>query len=344
VVLAARIAGDRRRPWMLRASALVACAPLGLGLYLSFSRGALFACAAGLLTLVVAAPERGQIRAALLALVAVVLAAAASAAFSGVTALSGSLSTRETEGAAVLIALVVIGGAAAIAGRRLLVPDPPGRMRLPRHSALLALVLVCTGLAVAIIAGAHETSGRPLAGGATRLTTFESNRYDYWRVALHAFGQEPLRGVGAGGWAVQWLRRRPYAFAAQDAHSLPLQTAAELGIVGLVLLAGFLGGLTVAARRAHRLAPAAAAGPLAGCVVYIAHSPLDWDWQMPALTIVALVLAGALLALADDAPARPAGRPLEGGHHTPTSATVSASHASSRTSGAEGAGAGSHRY
>ena len=299
VVLAARLAGDTRRRWALRAAALAACAPLGLGLYLAFSRGALFACAAGLITLVVALPERPQVRAALLSLVTVVLSAAASAPFAGVTGLSGSLSTREGQGAGVLLALVVIAVAAVFVGRRLLIPDPPGRIWLPRHAPVLALGVVCAGLAIAIVAGAHEASGRPLAGGATRLTSFESNRYDYWRVALHAFGQQPLRGVGAGGWAVEWLQRRPYAVGAEDAHSLPLQTAAELGLIGLGLLAAFLGGLAVAARRAHRLSPAAAAGPLAGFVAYLAHSPLDWDWQMPALTIVALVLAGALLAAAE---------------------------------------------
>ncbi len=349
VVLAARLLGDPRRRWALRAAALVACAPLGLGLYLSFSRGALFACAAGLLTLIVALPQRGQARATLLALVVVVLSAAVSAPFGGVTALSGSLSARETQGIGVCVALVVIVIAAVLVARRLLVPDLPGRIRLPRHAAALALGLVCVGLAVAIIAGAHEAGGRPLAGGATRLTTFESNRYDYWRVALHAFGQQPLRGVGAGGWAVEWLSRRPYAVGAQDAHSLPLQTLAELGIIGFAMLVMFLGGLAVAARRAHRVAPAVAAGPLAGFVAYVAHSPIDWDWQMPALTIVALVLGGMLLALtersepvaAETAVGDPA--PPESARAPERSATVHASHASARTSGAEGAGAGSHR-
>ena len=41
------------------------------------------------------------------------------------------------------------------------------------------------------------------------------------------------------------------------------------------------------------------AGPIAGVVAYAAHAPLDWDWQMPAVTTLALVLAGALLALGE---------------------------------------------
>jgi hypothetical protein len=57
----------------------------------------------------------------------------------------------------------------------------------------------------------------------------------------------------------------------------------------------------VAAARAMRARPALAAGPVAALVVYIVHSPLDWDWQMPALSLVAFVLAGLVLALAEDA-------------------------------------------
>jgi O-antigen ligase len=113
------------------------------------------------------------------------------------------------------------------------------------------------------------------------------------------FKEEPIRGVGAGGWAVAWLRLRTINEGAQDAHSLPLQTAAELGVVGLVMLLTFFGGIALAARRAHRLAPGLAAGPIAGVVVYVAHAPLDWDWEMPAVTLVALILAGSLLAMGE---------------------------------------------
>ena len=70
-------------------------------------------------------------------------------------------------------------------------------------------------------------------------------------------------------------------------------------MVGLALLAAFLAGIGLAARDAYRVAPAQAAGPIAGFVVYVAHAPLDWDWQMPAVTLVALMLAGALLALGE---------------------------------------------
>lgn len=302
-VLSARIAGDATRPVWLRATAAAGAAPLGMGLYITFSRGALFACVAGLVALVVAAPRRDQLWAIVRAVGFGALAALSVATLKGVTMLGGSLSTRERQGAIALVALVVLTALAGIAqyllGRR----QREVELRLPRRAPLIAAGVVCLGLALAIVVGAHESSGvsSTLSAGATRLTSLQSNRYDYWSVALRAFASEPLHGVGAGGWSVWWLRYRTVNEFAQDAHSWPLQTLAELGVVGLALLVAFVAGIGLAARRAYRAAPGAAAGPIAGVVVYLAHAPLDWDWQMPAVTLIALVLAGSLLSLAESA-------------------------------------------
>jgi hypothetical protein len=322
-VLSARIAGDRHRLRWLRAAAAGAAAPLGLGLYLSFSRGALFACAAGLVALLVAAPRREQLEAIGVAIAAGALASASAAPFKAVTGLHGALGTRERDGAIALAVLVVVMVLAAgvqwyLAGRSRSPgaqgagPLSPGAqsagprspaLPLPPRAGWIATALVCAGLALAIVAGSKEGAGRPLSGGAPRLVTLQSNRYDYWKVALRAVAHEPLHGVGAGGWSVWWLRYRQINDFARDAHSLPLQTLAELGVIGVLLLGAFFAGVALAARDAHRVAPGLAAGPIAGVVAYAAHAPLDWDWQMPAVTIVALVLAGALIALAS--PARP---------------------------------------
>jgi hypothetical protein len=299
-VLCARMVGDDTRARRLRVAAGAAAVPLGLGLYLSFSRGALFACVAGLLALVVAAPTRGQLKAIALVVVAGGLAAAAAAPLRGVTSLAGSLHTREGDGAIVLAAIVVVT-LAAVAGTICLTARPgvDEQLQLPRRAPWLALALICAGLAMAIVVGAKESSDRPLSVGASRLVTFQSDRYAYWRVAFRAFGHEPIHGVGAGGWAVWWLRYRPFNEYAQDAHSLPVQTLAELGLVGLALLAVLLAGVAVSAGAAYRVAPTGAAGPIAALVVYAAHAPLDWDWQMPAVTLVAIILAGQMLALAE---------------------------------------------
>jgi hypothetical protein len=71
--------------------------------------------------------------------------------------------------------------------------------------------------------------------------------------------------------------------------------------VGLALLAALLGAVAIGARAVHRADPALAAGPIAALAVWTFHSAIDWDWEMPALTLVAVLLGGALLARADEA-------------------------------------------
>jgi hypothetical protein len=300
LVLAARMAGDASRSASLRAGAAAAAAPLGLGLYLSFSRGALFAAGAGLLVLIVVTARREALAGVGVCLAAGVLCALVAAPFRGITALSGVMGTREREGVIVLVAVVVIAALAALAAGHGARRVAPGPLALPARAPAIALAVVCAGLALAIVLGAKETSRLPSGTSAARFTTLSSDRYDYWRVALNAFVKQPLHGVGAGGWAVQWLHYRRENSYAVDAHSLPLQTLAELGLVGVVLLGALVGGVIEAARRALHRARPLAAGPVAALVVYLAHSPLDWDWQLPALTLVAVLLAGALLALAAD--------------------------------------------
>ncbi len=300
IVLSARLAGDWRRPTWLRVAGAVSCVPLGLGLYLSFSRGALFACAAGLLTLVIAVRRREQLLAVGLVIVAGGVAAAASSSFAGVSAMTGSIGSRESDGAIVLALLVVIMLLTGLGQWLLISRRTPAELELPRKSPVIAAIVICAALALAIVVGSKESSvqNQPLSTGATRLVTLQSNRYDYWTVAIKAFGQHPLNGVGAGNWKVDWLRYRHISEFANDAHSLPLQTLAETGLVGLGLLLVFLGGVAVVAARTIPLGPLAA-GPAAGFTAYVAHAPLDWDWQMPAVTLIALVLAGALIAVGD---------------------------------------------
>lgn len=309
-VLAVRVAGDATRGVALRVGGAAAAVPLGLGVYLSFSRGALFACIAGLVALVVAAPRRAQARATVLGVIAAAACAAAAAPLHGVTSLAGSSGTREWQGAVMFAVLVVIMSAAGIVQHLIVTRDrgESATLRLPRRAPWIAVALICAGLAVAIVVGSKEATQAPLSGGASRLVSLQSNRYAYWRVALRAFGAEPIRGVGAGGWSVWWLRYRTINEFAQDAHSLELQTLAELGLVGAALLLALFAGVALAAKAAYRVAPAAAAGPIAAAVCYLAHSPLDWDWQMPAVTLVAVVLAGMLIALGE-----PAGRPSASG-------------------------------
>ena len=72
----------------------------------------------------------------------------------------------------------------------------------------------------------------------------------------------------------------------RDAHSLYLETAPSSASSGSPLLAAFLAGAVGVAARARRTRRAA----IAALRAYALHAGLDWDWEMPALTLVAIVL------------------------------------------------------
>jgi len=295
LVLCARVAGDRERPPALRAGAAAAAVPLGMGCYLSFSRGALAALAAGLLTLIVLAPTFAQLRATLLVAAAGAAGAIAAAASPAVRALEGSAGTREREGAIVLAVAVALMALAAVAAK---VQSPDRPLPLPRWAGWAALAAIIALLVVPIAAAGGEQQAPPATGATNeRFASLGSNRYGYWRIAINTGLDHPLAGVGASGFRVAWLRHRDVDENVRDAHSLELETFAELGLVGVALLAALLGGVALSARAAHRVDPVLAAGPAAALTAWAFHSAIDWDWEMPALTLVAVVLAGALLAV-----------------------------------------------
>ena len=297
LLLAARLCGDASRPRAIRGLAAAGSVLLGSGLYTTFSRGALFSYAIGMLVLVVFRRRREQLAGSIVSFGAAVLGAAMTAPFHCVTALTGPRSTAETQGAIVLGGMVVLALVAAAVQVRLATRQPGGELRLPAYAAQVTCGLAVVMMGLAIVVGSSERSGEQLGGGAGRLTTLSSSRYAYWRVAIHTFDKQPLRGVGAGGWAVYWLQHQGHNGFAQDAHSLPLQTMAELGLIGLALLIVVFAGAVMAARGALIVDRAAAAAPIAVLVAWFAHSLIDWDWQMPAVSLIAFGMAGLLAAV-----------------------------------------------
>ena len=106
----------------------------------------------------------------------------------------------------------------------------PRRVRTALVAVAVAGALVPYGAAVA--ERSASTSASSAGASAGRLTQAGSNRRDYWAVALREVGRHPLKGIGAGGFGVAWLRERTIDERVQDAHSLYIETAAELGLVG----------------------------------------------------------------------------------------------------------------
>jgi hypothetical protein len=310
LVLCARIAGDPSRHGRLRGAAVAASAVLGTGVYLSFSRGAVVALAAGLVVLLATTRSREQARAVALVVVIALIPALAAAGLDGFKAYAASRHTRDLQGLVMIGVLAATKVWAMAVSAWIRAAEAGGRLRTgamdlrPPGGApavTIAVVVVLAG-AVALVASS-DRAPEPTAFGANtaRFGSLESHRYQYWKVALRAFAHHPLKGVGTGGFRVEWKRERTVADPAVDAHSLYIETAAELGLVGLIALALMLAGVADAARRAFREDPAGAAGAIAALAAWSVHAGIDWDWEMPAVSLPALILAGALVARAEAA-------------------------------------------
>ncbi len=139
----------------------------------------------------------------------------------------------------------------------------------------------------------------------TRLFSLSGNfRTEEFHTAWQEARDHPVLGGGAGSYDVYWFQHRRTSQTVHDAHNLYLETLAELGPPGLLLLGLVLGIPLVAVGRA-RSSPLAATA-FAAYVAYLAHAAVDWDWEMPAITLTALFCGLALLAAARrDAKPRP---------------------------------------
>jgi O-antigen ligase len=293
-----------------------------MGVYLSYSRGALAAALIGAILILALVPTRPQLRAAIVCLAGGLVTSASAAALPGVASLEGTPSQLDRDGAIMLAILLLVSAAAAVVAARTAraeragsasVASVPFASRLPLVAG--AAVLLCVvGL---IVGGLLEDSDTEAAGArASRLASVSSLRYEYWQVGVQAFADHPLGGLGAGGFRVYWRQHRDVDAGVTEVHSLELELAAELGLPGLALLLALLAGVGLAARQAlRRGAPLAVAG-VAGCTVWLLHASIDWDWQVPAVTLPAILLAGGLLAECE-LPADPVGEPLLVGEPEP---------------------------
>jgi len=98
----------------------------------------------------------------------------------------------------------------------------------------------------------------------------------------------------------------------RDAHSLYLETLAELGPIGLALVVAALCAPLLAVARARRRALAPAA--LGAYIAFVLHAAVDWDWVLPAVTLAALFCgASVLLAAHSRENARPLAPRVRGG-------------------------------
>lgn len=291
---------------IVRGLSLVPIPALVAGMYLTSSRGGAIV---GLVSVIVFVGLSGRAwRSAAATLVAAAGAAAGVAVIHSKPAIvANTLATNSTDGrdAAILIGLagVVAGlvwGVLSLLPVR--IPALPHALRIAAGIAVLGVLAVGV---VAVKPVARFESFKEVRPDLTTagvqehlLNTNGSGRWQLWGSAVDEFRDAPLLGHGAGSYEAWWAEHGDLAFFVRDAHSLYLETLAELGVVGFVFLISFLAlGFVTALRRR------AASGPdgrtllatlVAGLVAYTVEAGVDWLWELPALSAVAFVCLGLL--------------------------------------------------
>jgi O-antigen ligase len=277
-------AGSRLR----RALAAACIVVFVLTIFFTYSRGTWIALAVGLGAMLVVDPRRF----ALLRTVAAV---------APVVGVAVWLGARMHEGYLLALATVLLAAAAAlatVAERRI---APGRRVTIAAAAVLLALLLTVPAAAIARY-GSRPASGHHPARF--------SGRAPLWHQAWRDWEGHRALGSGAGTFEPFWLAHRRTSAYARDAHSLYLETLAELGPLGLALLATtlVLPLLVVTRVRFHPFVPAA----LGAYIAFLVHAAGDWDWEMPAATLLGLFCAAALLLAGRPAAPRSLPRPVRG--------------------------------
>jgi hypothetical protein len=302
LLLAINCAADRSAPRIARAAACTLGTLCGFACYLTLSRGAFVAVIAGVVVLMLARPRRGTVLAIATAAGPVVLLAALLQAFPAVREVPHhGVADQVSQGkvmAALVVALALAGGAAFLllartrldGGTRTL----PFRIAAGASIAAVAVLLVAT---VAISYASEQTD--EVSTNTSRLSQARTFRGPYWRVALSSFADHPLNGVGSGSFVVEWRREAPVPRGAVDAHSLYFETLGELGIVGGLLLAAFVLALVMGTVASARALPADHVLPGAAAVLaaFLLHVGVDWDWELPGVTLPVLLMAAAALTV-----------------------------------------------
>jgi O-antigen ligase len=313
----------------LRWASVAALPAVLLGLYFSFSRGGLLALVVCAGCLIALSADRlwhlGTLAIAAIAVLPALLAAQSR------TALTDNADLQATVDQGLTVLLILLAGIALglllFAGLRRLEARQGARtgrlVELSRdrrllRGAALAGALLAIGATIAVGGRAWDQFSDPdiqfPSDPAQHFGDLSgAGRHDFYSVATESFGEEPLRGVGAGAYEFAWERHRSLEQPVHDAHSLYLEAFAELGLAGGLLVLALVGTLLWTAFAAWRAARGRGrelhAALLAAMLAFAVTAGLDWFWEIAALGAVFFLAAGAAVAarcrqLAAGAPGR----------------------------------------
>lgn len=311
-------------PWLSRRSLTpalrwitVACLPaVLLALYFTYSRGGVLALVVAAGCLIALSHDRLWMVATLA--IGVIAALPAVLAVQARDSLADNIDNAAAVDQGAFVLLILLAGMALAvglyAGMRMLARRQGGltdrAVAISRDpKALRAVAIVAAVLALAALA---TVGGRAWDQFSSSDIEFPdqpqqhfgdlsgAGRHDFYRVALDAFGEEPVAGHGAGTYQFSWTKLRSIETPVHNAHSLYLEAFAELGLIGGLLTLAMVGFLLWTGLSAWRHARGAArelnAALLAAALALAVGMAFDWFWEIAALGSVFFLASGALLA------------------------------------------------
>jgi hypothetical protein len=323
LILAFHFSAERREHWIVRILAAAIIPALGATVLLTFSRGAIGAGAIGLVAYGLLTRANTLVSALIAAVpaTAVAVRSAYDATLLSTTRATTPPAVHEGHHVAVVVGLSMLGagllrGLLLALDRRVealpIVQTPPPRAIRAGAMATLGLAVVVVFLTVGGVGFVHRevnkfvntTSEAQPASTRERLSAVANDgRATLWKAALDIYRTAKLRGTGAGTYQQYYPRYRTGEIEnyVVDAHSLYLQSLAENGLIGLLLILavviGMLAGLAARIRGPSRPLYAAI---FAFVLAWAVHQAFDWDWHMPAVTLGVFALCGLALARPKD--------------------------------------------
>jgi O-Antigen ligase len=171
-----------------------------------------------------------------------------------------------------------------------------------------------------LVAGLLPVAGDGMGGAAQTVAEARANlaspdRTGALHAALRLVAQQPLTGTGPGQADLRWKGHDHGSQLYIYVHNEYLQVAAELGLVGLVLLVILLVAIMRMLWRARPTGPGDAtatwAGVVAATAAFAVHSGFDFVWHLPAIVVTVTLLVGLVLPPPDTAPAHQSSIPVQ---------------------------------
>jgi hypothetical protein len=321
ILLALGFAARASRP-VIRGAAAALVVPLAATFYFTFGRTGWLALAVALVAALIFDRRRVQLLAVMTCIVPIAgIGVWLSSRYPGLTRVHVALAEAAHDGRRLALWLALLAVAAATVAVGLALFEQ--RVRVPKPAKVVFVAVIVTAVVVLCGVGvAHEGGPSAAAHKAWRafkrppvrpanlndrlLSLSGNGRYELWRIAWDDARAHSVLGSGAGTYERYFLRHQPSGISrVHDAHGLYIETLAEIGPFGLVfLVVALLVPLSVAVRRRQSML----VGPIAGAyVAYVVHAASDWDWELPAVTLVALTCGVALVVAGEGARSRRVG-------------------------------------